>query len=360
MEYTLDQLLELVHETGASDLILSVGAVPQVRVNGLLQPAGEKDLTAGDTEALVYSALTDEQMEKLHVERSLDFSREFEGLARFRFNVFFQKDCLALAARIIPFDIPGFEELGLPPIVRDFAMRPNGLVLITGPAGSGKSTTQAAMIDYINNHRQYHIVSIEDPIEYLHFHKHCIIDQREIGTDARSFSEALRCVFRQTPDVIMVGEMRDLETVELAMTLAETGHLILGTLHTQDTTHSINRVADLFPHSQQEQVYAQLSLVLQGVISQQLIITKDGQRRVLATEVLNSNDAIRNLIRETEVQQIYSILQAGRAEGMHTMNEALLELCASDLIEIELALRRSPRPKELYNMLEYRQLATTA
>lgn len=356
MNYSLDQLLELVSESGASDLVISAGAAPQLRVNGLLEPVEEMVLEPSDTEELVHSTLTEEQIEALHETRSLDFSREFEGLARFRFNVFYQKDTLGLAARIIPFEIPGFEELGLPPIVRDFADRPHGLVLITGPAGSGKSTTLAAMLDYINQHRSYHIITIEDPIEYLHFHNKSIIEQREVGTDARSFAEALRCVFRQTPDVIMVGEMRDLETMELALTLAETGHLILGTLHTQDTTHSINRVADLFPHSQQEQVYAQLSLVLQGVICQQLLLTGDGERRVLACEIMNANDAIRNLIRDAEVQQIYSVLQTGHGEGMRTMNESLLELCATGLVDTELAMRRSPRPKELYSMLRYRKI----
>jgi twitching motility protein PilT len=256
--------------------------------------------------------------------------------------------------RLIPQIIPSFEELGLPPIIRDFALCPHGLILVTGPAGSGKSTTLAAMLDYINSHRAHHIVCIEDPIEYVHDHRHSTIEQREIGSDARTFSEALRSVFRQSPDVIMLGEMRDLETMQLALSLAETGHLILATLHTQDTSHAINRVVDAFPPSQQPQVYVQLALVLQGVISQQLILSEDRTRRVLAFEIMKVNHAIRNLIRECEVQQIYSVLQTGKAEGMTTMNETLTNLYRLDLINRDTALMRSPHPKELRRLLEYK------
>ena len=344
------ELLKLIQEKSASDLILTEGTPPQLRVHGFLEPVGDVPLTSDDTRNLAHSILNEAQKETLEETRCLDFSKAFEGLSRFRFSVYHQKESIAMAVRIIPFSVPPFEELGLPPIVKDFASRPHGLVLITGPAGSGKSTTLAAMIDYMNSHRKLHVVCIEDPIEYVHQHRQCTIAQREIGSDARSFGEALRSVFRQTPDVIMIGEVRDLETMQLALTLAETGHLILATLHTQDTTHAINRIVDSFPSGQQEQIYTQLSLVLVGVIAQQLLISKKGDRRVLASEVMNVNNAIRNLVRENEIQQIYSVIQTGASEGMMTMNESLLKLCEDGLIDIEVALRRSPRPKELVKL----------
>lgn len=290
-------------------------------------------------------------MANLRRNKNLDLSKGFEGLCRFRFNIYYQRDSVAIAVRAIPFEIPRFETLGLPTIVRDFAMKPHGLVLITGPAGSGKSTTLAAMIEYINTHRRVHVVCIEDPIEYLHHHGKSVVDQREIGEDVHTFADALRSVFRQSPDVIMVGEMRDLETMQLALSLAETGHLILATLHTQDTTHAINRVVDIFPAAQQQQIYTQLSLVLVGVVSQQLLPTLDGTRRVMACEVMNVNQAIRNLIREMQIQQIYSVVQTGRTDGMITMNDSLKALVDSRAIDRELALSRSPRPKELERQL---------
>ena len=347
----LESLLSEMWERRASDLLLTVGAPPQLRVNGLLEPYGQEVLDAAELERLAYSVLDEEKIETLQARKSLDMSRGFEGLSRFRFNFYYQRDAIAVAIRSIPFQIPSFDELGLPSIVKDFALRPHGLMLITGPAGTGKSTTLAAMLDYINTTRRVHIVCIEDPIEYLHHHKMSVIDQREIGQDAHSFSEALRSVFRQSPDVIMVGEMRDLETMQLALSLAETGHLILGTLHTQETTHAVNRIVDVFPPAQQAQVYAQLSLVLVGVMSQQLLITKDGLRRVLATEVLNVNQAVRNLIHEMQVQQIYSVIQTSRRDGMMTMNESLAHLCGEGLVDIGTAMSRSPRPKELAKML---------
>ncbi len=356
MDHELRKLLQLMYDLQASDLLLTVGSPPKLRVNGVLESVDTDILDPHHTRHLAYSVLDGSEVERLEAQRHLDFSREVEDLARFRFNIFYQKDAISVVARLIPFIIPGFDELGVPDVVRDFAMRPHGLVLVTGPAGSGKSTTQAAMIDYINRTKGVHIICLEDPIEYLHQHRLGLVAQREIGTDARNFTEALRCVFRQTPDVIMIGEMRDLETMELALTLSETGHLILGTLHTQDTTHSITRVVDMFPANQQEQVYAQLSMVLQGVISQQLLPSQDGARRVLACEVLNVNHAVRNLIREGEVQQVYSVIQTGRNEGMMTMNESLLHLCSLSMISQEVALRRSPRPKELMKMLEYEKL----
>jgi len=350
-ELTIEGLLRQMYDRSASDLLLTVGTPPQFRINGLLQPLGEYSLTSGDTLRLARSLLNEDQMGRLEEQKSLDFSWGVEGLSRFRLNVYYQRDTLALAIRIIPFEVPPMATLGLPEIVKGFAMRSHGLVLTTGPAGSGKSTTLAAMVNHINSTKHCHIVCIEDPIEYLHHHNLSVVDQREVREDAHSFADALRDVFRQTPDVIMVGEMRDLETTQLAMTLAETGHLILATLHTQDATHAINRIVDMFPAAQQHQIYSQLSLVLVGVIAQQLILTKDGTGRVLAYEVMNVNNAIRNLMREMQIQQIYSAIQTGRQDCMITMNESLKRLCGEDLIDPALAYRKSPRPKEFARML---------
>jgi twitching motility protein PilT len=324
---------------------------PQFRVNGVMEPFQMEPIDAATLERIAFSVLGEARMERLRADKSVDYSKGYEGLSRFRFNFFYQRDSIAAAVRQIPFVIPPFEDLGLPEIVKQFAVRPCGLVLITGPAGSGKSTTLAAMLNYINETRRLHIVCIEDPIEYLHHHKQSVINQREIGADAHSFSDALRSVFRQSPDVIMVGEMRDLETMQLALSLAETGHLILATLHTQDSTHAINRIVDVFPPAQQQQIYAQLAMVLVGVVSQQLLITKDRSRRVLACEVMNVNNAIRHLIREMQVQQVYSVVQTGRSEGMITMNDSLKELCDRGLVDGETALSRSPRAKDLARML---------
>lgn len=295
--------------------------------------------------------MNQEEIEKLKQQRQLDFSHGITGVARFRFNIYYQRDSIALAVRVISFEIPPFEELGIPAVAKEFALRPHGLILITGPAGSGKSTTMASMINLINDTRNVHIVCIEDPIEYIHSHRRSVIDQREIGEDALSFSDALRSVFRQSPDVIMVGEMRDLETIALVLTLAETGHLIMATLHAQDTTNAVTRIVDSFPTGQQQQIYTQLSQVLVGVISQQLVMTKDESARVLVTEVMNVDNAIRNLIREKQVQQIYSVIQTGKASGMMTMNESLARLFFDELITEESALMRSPRPKELTRLL---------
>ena len=347
----IEDLLKIMFEKKASDLLLTVGAPPQFRVNGMLQPGAMPTCDRAFLESMAANILGQKGMDTLREHKNLDMSRGYEGLCRFRFNFFYQRDSVAMAIRAIPFEIPPFEKLALPSIVKDFSLRPHGLVLITGPAGSGKSTTMAAMIDYMNHHRRVHVVCIEDPIEYLHHHQMCVIDQREIGEDVHSFADALRSVFRQSPDVIMVGEMRDLETMQLALSLAETGHLILATLHTQDTTHAINRVVDVFPPAQQQQIYTQLSLVLVGVIAQQLLLTTDGARRVLAYEVMNVNQAIRNLIREMQVQQIYSVIQTGHADGMVTMNDCLKELIECGLVEKATAMNRSPRPKELAKML---------
>jgi twitching motility protein PilT len=308
--------LAVMSERNASDLILTVDAPPQYRVLGELKSSDEQPLTQEEIAGLVLPLLTPVQQQELEQDRAVDFSHGFPGLTRFRFNVFYQRGSLAAAIRLIPHRIPSFEELGLPDMARDLALRPHGLVLVTGPAGSGKSTTLAAMIDYINDMRHVHVVCIEDPIEYLHSHRRSTVEQREIGDDAPSFSKALRSVFRQSPDVIMIGEMRDLETMQMALTLAETGHLILATLHTQDTVHAIHRIVDVFPPAHQQQVYTQLSMVLTGVLSQSLLMTADQARRVLACEVMNVNNAIRNLIRERQLQQVYSVIQTGRGEGM--------------------------------------------
>jgi twitching motility protein PilT len=350
-DLTIEQLLAEMPRQQASDLLLIAGAPPQYRVNGILTPLGTASLGSEDIRALADVLLSESDRAKLLEDRSIDVAYGLKGVSRFRVNVFFQRNSVAMAIRMISNDIPAFETLGLPLMVRDFASRPHGLVLITGPAGSGKSTTLASMIDFINDTRHAHVVCIEDPIEYLHRHRKSVIVQRELRSDAHTFSGALRSVFRQSPDVIMVGEMRDLETMQLALTLAETGHLILATLHTQDTTHAINRIVDVFPPDQQSQVYVQLSMVLVGVISQQLLLTKDKQRRVLACEVMSVNNAIRNLIREMQIQQIYSVIETGASEGMMTMNASLAELFHAGLITEEKAMRRSPRPKELVRLL---------
>lgn len=349
--WTIEELLGKVSSSGGSDLILTSGAPPKLKILGVMHSVGDQPLSEEETRTLGLSVLNEAQRAILEDKRSVDLSKGFPGLNRFRFNVFYQRGTLALVARLIPYRIPSFAELGLPPIVQQFALCPHGLVLVTGPAGSGKSTTLAAMIEYINRNRSLHVVCLEDPIEYLHAHGKSLIEQREIYDDAPSFAVALQAVFRQSPDVIMVGEMRDLETMQLALTLAETGHLIFGTLHTQDTTHAINRIVDIFPPAHQQQVYTQLSMVLSGIISQALLLTTDQSRRVLACEVLHVNNAIGNLIRERQLQQIYSVIQTGKSEGMMTMNESLRRLVAEGKIDQDVALERSPRPRELARML---------
>jgi twitching motility protein PilT len=344
---TLNELVSWMKSRKASDLMLTSGTPPQFRINGTLEPMGTTDLTPEDTERLAKSLLTNEQYATLEKERACDTASYVTDVARFRANVFYQRGSVALVFRLIPFEIPPFDDLGVPAIAKEFALLPHGLVLLTGPAGSGKSTTLAAMLDHINSTRHVHIVTIEDPIEYVHAHRSSVIDQREIGSDAHSFTEALRSVFRQSPDVIMVGEMRDLETIQLALTLAETGHLILGTLHTSDSTHAVSRIVDVFPTHQQQQVYTQLSMALQGVLAQVLVRKADGSGRVLACEVLNCDSAIRNLIRESQVQQIYSVIQTGRSKGMLTMNDSLAELYFGGIIDKDVALEISPRPAEL-------------
>lgn len=348
----LENLLEAASEEGASDIILSAGARPQMRVNGILVSMRDEVMHADTVQKVAESIISKTQLAELKEKRRLEFSYDARDLSRFRVSMYYQRGSVAVAIRRIPNDIPSFEELGLPDIITDFSNEPHGLVLITGPAGSGKSTTLAAMIDYINATRFMHVICIEDPIEYVHVNRLSVIDQREIGSDAPSFNDALRSVFRQSPDVIMIGEMRDLETMQLCLTLAETGHLILATLHTQDATHSINRLVDSFPPDQQKQVYVQLSMVLRGVISQRLVLTSDSTRRVLAYEVMRVTNAISNLIREMTIEQIYSVIQTSASQGMCSMNDSLARLYRKSLIDKEVALKLSPRVNELERQLE--------
>jgi twitching motility protein PilT len=348
----LYQLLQTMIEKGASDLHITTGSPPQIRVDGDLVPLNTPPLTPAETKQLVYSVLTDAQKHKFEEETELDFSFGLKGLSRFRANVFMQRGAVACAIRTIPFKIMTFEELGLPPVVRELVKRPRGLILVTGPTGSGKSTTLATMIDTINSERHEHIVTIEDPIEFLHPHKKCLVNQREVNSDTKSFKSALKYILRQDPDVVLVGEMRDLETIEAALTIAETGHLTLATLHTNSCAQTINRIIDVFPPFQQPQVRAQLSFVLEGVMSQQLMAKASGQGRVLALEIMVPTPAIRNLIREDKVHQIYSTMQTGQSKhGMQTMNQSLSELYQRRLITYDDAINRSSNVEELINMI---------
>jgi twitching motility protein PilT len=348
MAATMHDLLTIMIERGASDLHITTGTPPQIRLHGKLIPLTQFErLTPQDTQRLAYSVLNEGQKQKYEEDNELDLSFGIQGLARFRCNVYRQRGAVAAAIRVIPIKIRSFEELGLPAIVEQLADRPKGLILVTGPTGSGKSTTLAAMVDKINNERTEHIMTIEDPIEFVHQHKKCLVNQREVFSDTQSFKNALKYILRQDPDVVLVGEMRDLETISAALTIAETGHLTLGTLHTNSCAQTINRIIDVFPTSQQSQVRAQLSLVLEGVLSQQLIPTTDGRGRVMSLEIMVTTPAIRNLIREEKIHQIYSAMQAGQKYGMQTMNQSLLELVQKRKITREEALNRSTLPEEL-------------
>ncbi len=350
---TLYDLLKLMIERNASDLHVTTGTPPRIRVDGKLVPLTEEKLMPAETKALCYSILTDTQKHKFEENSELDLSFGVKGLSRFRANIFMQRGAVAGAFRMIPFQVKTFRELGLPPIVNDLAKKPRGLVLVTGPTGCGKSSTLAAMIDKINAERHEHILTIEDPIEYLHPHKNCLVNQREINADTTSFKDALRYVLRQDPDIVLIGEMRDLETIEAALTVSETGHLTFATLHTNTTVQTINRIIDVFPSHQQEQIRVQLSFVLEGIIAQQLIPRKSGKGRMLAVEIFVPTPAIRNLIREDKTHQIYSMMQAGQSKyGMQTMNQSLFELYKKGELSYEDALAKSTVPDELLNMMQ--------
>src|SRR3954469_10551509 len=346
-----DILLEVIG-SGASDLHLTAGAHPMVREKGRLRPLEHFPvLNPQDTREVVYSILNNDQRKRLETDWQIDLSYSVPGKARFRVNAYFQRAAIGAVMRTIPQDIPRIEDLGVPPILLDVARKPRGLVLVTGPTGSGKSTTLAAMIDRINEERHEHIMTVEDPIEFLHRHKNCVINQRELGTDAHSFSDALKAALRQDPDVILVGEMRDLETMETALTAAETGHLVFATLHTQDTAQTVDRIVDAFPPAQQHQVRVQLSIALQGIITQQLVSTADGTDRVAATEVLVPTPAVRNLIREGKSHQLYSALQTGGQHGMQTMDASLSDLVRRGKISQQVAESRSSTPEDLKRLL---------
>jgi twitching motility protein PilT len=349
---SLHELLRITLEEGGTDLHITTNSPPQVRVDGKLMPLSLPPLTPAQTKALAYSVLTDAQKHRLEENLEIDLSFGVKGLARFRCNVFFQRGAVSSAYRLIPWKIMDFESLGLPRVVPDICKKPRGLVLVTGPTGCGKSTTLAAMIDKINLEKHLHIVTIEDPIEYLHSHKKCIVNQRELHSDTHSFANALRSVLRQDPDVVLIGEMRDLETVEAALNIAETGHLTFATLHTNSAAETINRIIDVFPAHQQPQVRAQLSFVIEGIISQALLPKAAGKGRVLATEVLIPNVAIRNLIREDKIHQIYATMQAGQAKhGMQTFNQSLATLYFRKQISLESAISYSSKPDELMELI---------
>src|SRR4030088_311124 len=345
--YFADMLMEVVSRR-ASDLHLSAGAHPTVRVRGRLTPLeAYPKLSSTDTREIVYSILSGDQPQRLETDWQLDFAYSIPGHARFRVNAYFQRGALGAAFRLIPFNLSSIDELGLPAVVHDFTRKPRGFVLVTGPTGSGKSTSLAAMIDEINASREEHIMTIEDPIEFLHAHKKCLVHQRELGSDAQSSAAALKAALRQDPDVILVGEMRDLETISTALTAAETGHLVFATLHTQDAAQTIDRIIDVYPAHQQGQVRVQLSVALQGIMTQQLLPTADGSGRVVAAALLVPSAAVRTLIREGKTHQIYSILQTSSAQGMQTVDTSLASLVRAGKITQKLAEARSSTPEEL-------------
>jgi twitching motility protein PilT len=353
LSYSIDDLLEQMVARNASDLHVTTNSAPVIRVRGSIERLDGYDaLTAEDTQQLLYRILSSERQKQLEINRQLDFSHSIPGVARFRVNVYFQKESIGAAFRLIPQEIKTLEELGIPPALHQLAEKPRGIVLITGPTGSGKSTTLAALIDEINRKRSEHILTIEDPIEFLHRHKSCIVNQREIGPDAKSFAEALKAALRQDPDVILVGEMRDLETISTALTAAETGHLVFGTLHTQSAPSTIDRIIDVFPPEQQEQVRIMIAMSLQGVVTQTLMPTADGSGRVPALEILLPDDAVRNLIRQGKVEQIYSVMQTNTKKGMQTMEQALANLIQHRIVDFEVGVARSSRPDQLVGILE--------
>ncbi len=347
----IGEILKQVVERDASDLHLSVGVPPVIRVDGHLESLDYEPLNPNDARELVYSILTQDQRQKLETEWEVDLSYSLYGIARFRVNAYFQRGTLSAAFRLIPVGIKTIDELALPRVLHSFANKPRGFILVTGPTGSGKSTTLAAIIDEINSTRADHIVTIEDPIEFLHTHKRCVVNQREVGADTKAFPAALRSALRQDPDVILIGEMRDLETIQIALTAAETGHLVFATLHTQDCPQTIDRMIDVFPPHQQEQIRVQIAATLEGIVTQQLMQRAGGKGRVCACEVLVSSPAARNLIREGKTHQLYTVMQTGSQSGMQTMNSSLADLVRRGHISKELALRRSSVPDELERLL---------
>jgi len=352
MEFDFASVLSGMVEARASDVHLTAGSPPVMRLRGKISPVeGFEPLSGQQTRDVVYSVLNDDQRKRFENNRQLDFAYAIPGIARFRVNCYFQRGSISAAFRFVPQEIPTLESLRLPQILQEFTRKPRGFVLVTGPTGSGKSTTLAAMIDEINRTREEHIMTIEDPIEFLHSHKKCIVNQRELGSDAQSFGDALKAALRQDPDVILVGEMRDLETISTALTAAETGHLVFATLHTQDTAQTIDRVIDVFPAHQQGQVRVQLSVALQGIMTQQLVPNSDGSGRVVATEILVPNPAVRNLIREGKTHQIYSVLQTSSSSGMQTMDASLAGLVREGKITRKVAEARSSTPEELGRLL---------
>jgi twitching motility protein PilT len=351
MDFDFSEVLLTVMERNASDLHLTAGSPPMIRQHGKLHALDYPALTPQQTREVVYSILTNDQRQRLETDWQIDLAYSIPGKARYRVNVFFQRASLSAAFRLIPSEMPALRDLGLPPVLREFTNKPRGFVLVTGPTGSGKSTTLAAMLDSINDERHEHILTIEDPIEFLHKHKKCIVNQRELGADAQSFALGLKAALRQDPDVILVGEMRDLETISTALTAAETGHLVFATLHTQDTAQTVDRIVDVFPPDQQQQVRVQLSVSLQGIVTQQLIPSADGTGRVVATEVLVPTPAVRNLIREGKTHQIYSALQTGGQFGMQTMDASLAGLVREQKITREIAEARSSTPEELRRLM---------
>src|SRR5947199_244363 len=352
MSLSLSDLLKRLMEMSGSDLHITTNSPPQIRVHGHLVPLDLPQMTPADTKQLAYSVMTDAQKHRFEESLELDFSFGLKGLARFRANVFNQRGATSAVFRLIPFEIKSFNQLGLPAVVSKMCDKPRGLVLVTGPTGSGKSTTLAAMIDKINTERHDHILTIEDPIEFVHMNKNCVVNQRELHADTKSFSDALRAALREDPDVVLIGEMRDLETIESALRIAETGHLTFGTLHTNSASSTINRIIDVFPAHQQPQIRAQLSMVLEGILCQALLPRSDGRGRVMIMEILIPTPAIRNLVREDKIHQIYSAMQTGTGQtGMQTFNQGLANAYSGKLITLDLALSRSSNPDELQDMI---------
>jgi twitching motility protein PilT len=353
LTFSIDDLLEVVVHRRASDLHLTSGSAPAIRINGKIERLQEfGELTGDVTRQLLYRITSTEQQKELEERLNLDLSYPLPGLARFRVNIFHQRETLAAAFRIIPSKIKSLPELGMPGTIYELCERPRGLIVVTGPTGSGKSTTLAALIDRINETRAEHIITIEDPIEFVHFHKRCIVNQREIGSDALGFAEALRAALREDPDVILLGEMRDLETISTALTAAETGHLVFATVHTQDAPSAVDRIIDVFPADQQQQIRVMVASTLQGVMTQNLLPTIDGTARVPAVEILLPDDAVRNLVRQGKLEQVYTSMQTGSNKGMQTMEQALADLVLSNVVSQETALSRSSRPQHLLELIQ--------